>query len=231
MKLFIVARNKEVVPHYKKAIKKAGFRYGKKNADMILSLGGDGTFLIAEHKYPRIPKLLIRDSKICNKCSVDLFDKFLLRLKNKKNYKIQKQPKIMATYKNSDFIAINDVVIRNKDQQHAIRYTMKIDRKQVGKEFIGDGVVVSTPWGSTGYFKSITQKSFEKGFGVALNNVQKTKKNTYFLDKKAKIEIEMTRGDALVTHDNDKKVFLMKTGDKITIKKLGKPAKIVVFKK
>ena len=50
MKLFIVAKNQEVIPDYKKEITRYGFNYSAKNPDMIISLGGDGTFLVAENK-------------------------------------------------------------------------------------------------------------------------------------------------------------------------------------
>ena len=87
MKLFIVARQKELIPEYKKEIIKYGFSYSKENPDIILSLGGDGTYLVAEKLFPNTPKLLIREANLRNKCSPLLFSPILKQLKEGK-YKI-----------------------------------------------------------------------------------------------------------------------------------------------
>ena len=62
MKFFIVSKNQKSKTALKKTLKRIGCDYGERKPDIIVSLGGDGTFLLSERLYPGIPKLLIRDS-------------------------------------------------------------------------------------------------------------------------------------------------------------------------
>ena len=229
MRFFIVARNKEVIPDYKKELIKKGHIYSKENPDMILSLGGDGTLLVSENLLPEIPKLMIRDSEICNKCSINKFDEVIDRLKTKSNYTIKEYPKIECNFGSNNLIAINDIIIRNKSQREAIRFRIKINNIPYKDEFIGDGVVLSTTFGATGYFHAITKKTFKKGIGIAFNNINREFRDLV-IKENSKVEILITRGDALLTADNQRKEFTLKTGDKVIIKKSKKNAKIVYLK-
>lgn len=229
MKLFIVARHKEVIPDYKKEIISQKFIYSKENPDIILSLGGDGTFLISEQKYPYIPKLMIRDVNICNKVSLPEFSQILKQIKEGK-YKIDESMKLDCIYQKSILVATNDVIIRNMDQRQAIRFRISVNNIPIRHEHIGDGVVISTPWGSSGYFYSITKRFFKKGIGVGLNNTNTEHRDTINKEN-SKIDVIITRGDAYLSVDNNKKEFIIKTGDKITIKRHKKDAKIVTLKK
>ena len=97
-------------------------------------------------------------------------------------------------------------MIRNEQTIHAIRFNIFVDKTQQGGLLIGDGVVIATPFGSTGYFKSITKKSFKKGFSVAFNNITE-KKNPLFLEETSSAGFKLVRGDAILTSDNNPKIF------------------------
>lgn len=225
MKLFIVARNNEVIEEYKAEILKHGFEYGENNPDMILSLGGDGTFLVAERIFPGIPKLMVRDSDICNKCSIDSFDKLIDQIKDK-NYNIIEYDKLETKFNENKLIAANDITIRNKYPQEAIRFQISIDDKPLDGLHIGDGIVVSTVWGSTGYFQAITGKDFKDGFGIALNNVKETKKDHY-INTNEQVKVLIKRGHATLTSDNDRKVYTLFEGDSVIIKIHKEKVKII----
>lgn len=229
MKFFIVAKNKKVIPEFKKEIIKKGYIYSENNPDMILSLGGDGTFLVAEDKYPEIPKLMIRDSEVCNKCTIEKFDFFIDKLKNKQDYFIKEFSKLESHFGNDIHVAVNDFIIRNKNQREAIRFRIKIDNIPYKDEFIGDGIVISTTFGATGYFHTITKRIFKKGIGIAFNNINRDFRDLIVKDT-SKIEILITRGDALFTTDNQRKEYTLKTNDKIVIKKHKKTSKMVYLK-
>lgn len=229
MKFFIVAKNDAVIPDFKKEIIKKGHKYSKESPDIILSLGGDGTFLVAENKYPEIPKIIIRDSEVCNKITIDKFNKIIDALQNKSNYILTEFSKIESTFKNENYFATNDFIIRNKNQQEAIRFRVKINNIPYKDEFIGDGVVISTTFGSTGYFFAITKRYFKKGIGLAFNNVNRDLWDLVVKDN-SKIEILITRGDALFTTDNQRKSQTLKTGDKILIKESKKIARLITLK-
>jgi len=220
----IVSLNKPLVKAYKTIIKK-NFIYDEKRPDIVVSLGGDGTFLVAERRYPGIPKLLIRDSNICNNCDWDSLSPLMDRLK-KEEYRIEEHMKLEATVKKEKRLCVNDVVVRNRMPIHAIRFRLFLDGKQVGEEFVGDGVVVSTPFGSTAYYYSITKKKFDNGIGIAFNNLG-TGMDNAMAGENSLIEIEISRGDATLSCDNDEKILILKTGDKVTVRKSDEVVRIV----
>ena len=52
-----------LVTHFKQPLEKQarglGFKIDNKKPDLVIALGGEGTFLFANQKYPKIPRLQI----------------------------------------------------------------------------------------------------------------------------------------------------------------------------
>ncbi len=190
--------------------------------DVIITLGGDGSFLFNEQRYPEIPKLILKDNSLCFKCHEGQHKQIIIKL-SKGKYIIQQHKKIEATIvkkdsKNMALIGSNDIIIRNSEQFHAIRFSTKINNQSIAEQ-IGDGIVVSTAFGSTGYFKAITGKSFDSGIGIAFNNVSsqlspKIESNA----EEFKVEFELLRNKAYLSVDNSPDMILLEAGDKIIIK-------------
>jgi NAD kinase len=105
---------------------------------------------------------------------------------------------------------------------------MPHDKKAEGI-IIGDGIVVANTFGSTGYFKSITKKSFTKGIGIALNNTNTDMDSV--LTENAEIRFELKRNNAGFSVDNDKKIIVLKPGDSVIIKPSVQRARIIKFEK
>jgi NAD+ kinase len=230
-KIGIVAKNKNILHDYKKEICKSGFKYGLRNADVILCMGGDGTVLEAERNYPKVPKLIIKDSKVCNTCNINLFDNFLDLLIEQK-YHVESYDKIecYVNSKKTRFLGINDIIIRNRELTQAIRFDIYIDdKKLVDDEIIGDGIVVSTPFGSTAYHRSITKKTFKKGLGLALNNTNQTLNSNLF-DGNTKIKFIINRGKAIIGCDNYRQKIKIKPYDEVLIKLSKEKANIIKLK-
>jgi NAD kinase len=193
----------------------------------VISYGGDGTFLWAERTYPGIPKALFRYSKVCKKCH-DLPINHALELIKKKKYKIISHRKLEARVDKTRLLGTNDIVIRNALPTHALRFTIKVNGKKINGEFIGDGIVVATSFGSTAYFHSITQKTFKKGIGIAFNNTT-THHSPIFLPEHAKIELQVTRREAFAVADNEPRMIVLTPGKKITITVSRQKANLVSF--
>jgi len=227
MKIAIFGKTPESKAQLNKAVKKSGFIYDEKKPDLIISYGGDGTFLWAERKYPGVPKVLFRFSKICNKCH-NLPVEHALALLKKKKYKIKEHTKLQGKLYKTTTYATNDITIRNAVPTHAIRFELYLNGKKYKEEFIGDGLVIATTFGSTGYYESITRKNFKKGIGIAFNNTT-TKQKHLVVPEKTKIKVKITRGEALVATDNEPKLHLLIGGKSITITKSKKKAKLVSF--
>ena len=158
-------------------VKDLGFEIVSKNPDIVISYGGDGTMLSTERKYPGIPTLPIRNSEFCNKCTKHDDKKVLENLLVGK-LKLTEQKKLHTKVNGRDLYALNDFVIRNTDAAHAIRF--KVKHATPSELIIGDGIVIATPFGSTGYFKSITRETFTDGFSLAFNNTTKKIAPIYF---------------------------------------------------
>lgn len=206
----------------KPLVKSLGFEVVTSDPKIIVSYGGDGTLLSAEREYPQIPKLPIRNSQFCKKCAEHEDEIVLKKLKNG-NLELKEYKKLHTNIEGKDLYALNDFVIRNELPTHAIRF------KTSDKLLIGDGIVVSTPFGSTGYFKSISKESFKQGFGVALNNTTEGNGPIYFDEDDPdtdELEFELIRGKAILTLDNDPNIFHLSEGTKLTFKLSDKVAKI-----
>ena len=65
LKVVVVGKDKRNI---EKILKKYNLKLVKKNPDIVISYGGDGTILLSERLFPNIPKLFLRHSSICNKC-------------------------------------------------------------------------------------------------------------------------------------------------------------------
>ena len=135
--------------------------------------------------------------------------------------------KLDIIHNNKKLAAINDIVIRNKDQYEAIRFNVKVNNKSLNSNFIGDGIVVSTVFGSTGYFNSITKTTFTKGLGLAFNNVPL--RTHEILNEGSIVEFSLLRGKAFVTADNNRKIIKLTEKDKVKIKKSREKAFIVIL--
>ena len=232
-KFSVVGKSEESALLMRKHAEKHGFVFVEKNPDFVISYGGDGMFLIAERIFPGVPKVLLRDSKICNKCH-NLPTEEVLKLLSEGKFTTEESTKLSAELKNNSEVlkyeCANDFVLRNKWPIHAIRFEVYINDKKIGDEFIGDGLVVSTSFGSGGYHHSITRKTFSKGIGIAFNNL--TKETSHLVvEENSEVKIKLIRGDFMFVADNNPKIFEPEEGTEILIKKSSHPAKLVWVEK
>jgi len=226
MHIAIVSRNKSKLEKHRSTLKKY-LHFMSSSPDFIIAIGGDGTFLAAERMYSGVPTLLVRDGSICKKCTCDDLEFGLQSLMNKK-YHIAEFPKLEVSCNNKKLEGVNDIVIRNMYPTHALRFNIVIDGKRI-ENIIGDGIVVSTAFGSESYFYSITGKHFETGIGIAFNNTTENLE-PLFLPQSAEITLELTRGTAHVAADNNPHILSAKQGGIITIKQSPNVARIVRLK-
>lgn len=204
-------------------VKSSGLEIVQKDPEVIICYGGDGTVLGAERDYPGIPKLPLRSSQNCSVYSSLPREELLKMLAENKLHTVE-YLKIKATACDYSITALNDIVIGHKFPNAAIRFIVHPEKE----ELVGDGVVVATPFGSTGYFYSITRKSFKKGIGVAFNNPHKQAVPEQILDEEASIKIVLTRGPAVLTGDNNPNMFDLAENQEIVISKAPDKAKILV---
>ena len=216
-KFAIVGKNKDKVDELRNEMEDYGFSYAWFKPEFVVCLGGHGTFFYAEYKYKGVPKLWIRDEDIVELFKQDKLRKFLEVLMMKK-YNIKRLYKVEAEFKGGIIKGVNDIVIKGSDQRCCIRFRVKVGNKKVGDELVGDGVVISTVFGSSGYYKTVTKKRFKKGLGVGFINLVFDRKGLSFNDK-FMVEFDLIRGEALVSADNCPKMFKVDEGYKVLIRK------------
>ncbi len=127
------------------------------NADFVFSIGGDGTLLKAA-TYVRdsnIPIMGINTGRLgfISSVATDQIDNALTGLL-KGSYTIDNRTVLMLTTSNELFksknFALNEVAVTKKDTSSMIRIDAYIDDEFLNT-YWADGLIVSTPTGSTGY--------------------------------------------------------------------------------
>jgi len=225
MKVTVVGLKRKIV---ERELPKYGLELNKKNPEVVISFGGDGTALYAERVYPGVPRIMVRYSGACRKCEEYDLTKVLTALKEKK-FRIIEETKVEGIVNNNPkkkLTGLNEVCIHHKIQVKVIRLRVKVNEKVIKDEVRGDGLVVATPYGSTAYFYSIARKKFSRGLGIAFSNPHERIKNLIVKDNSI-IKAEIIRGDGLLTADNNERMITLKTGDIVTIKKSKGKARII----
>lgn len=216
-------KRKEIEPF----IKKAGFKIVTDNPDFVISYGGDGTIMQAEYAYPGVPKIILKGSRICKKCSTLSNEEVLEKIKLQE-FKIEEIKKLEVHAGGKILYGMDSILVHNKNPRHAIRYRVNINGKDMGHEVIGDGVVVATTFGATGYYRSITDSFFEVGIGLAFNNSIE-QADHMVLREDSQIKLYIIRGTAEVFADNQKDGVELNDGEELLIKRSNKIAKLIVF--
>ena len=129
----------------------------KDNVDILFSIGGDGTLLSAVSyiRNSNIPILGINTGRLGFISSVapDQIEQAVNDVLNK-NYKTNRRTLLTLTtsnnlFKNKNF-ALNEVAIVKKDTSSMIKVEAYVDDEFLNT-YWADGLIVSTPTGSTGY--------------------------------------------------------------------------------
>lgn len=205
LKFSIVGLHGKEIKAAVNAALKNGFVPSKK-PDFAIVIGGHGTVYFSEKKLPSVPKLLVRPENILD------FPDAIKRVSQGK-YKIREIGKIKMSIRGKALEAMNDITVRNKGVEHAIRFVIKYGNKK--KFVVADGVVASTSYGSTGYFNSVCRKGFKGGYGLAFNNSMEKIRPFFF--SKGRIVLRIERGVAEATADSSNNVITMRKGDSVSI--------------
>ena len=126
-------------------------------ADFLISVGGDGKLLSVVRKSFKYDKPVLGINIVTlgflTDISMHQLPNFIKDLKNN-IYKIDGRMMIEGSVNLNKFVAFNDIVISRKSISSMIKIAAKIDGKHFNSYF-GDGVIISTPTGSTAYNLSV----------------------------------------------------------------------------
>jgi len=211
----------------KKMFLKNGFVVTAYKPDIVVSYGGHGTFLSSERNYPEIPKLIVKSEKkvLPFEITENELENAIQKIK-KGYYKILGFNKVETNFRKKSLYGTNEIQIRNSILTQAIRFDVKIGKK-ILKNVIGDGIIVASPLGATGYYKSAGGKLFKKGIGIVLNNCGNCKTKSFILKGNEKVLFKLNREKAQLGFDNSPLILSVKEGDEVEIKKSEKTTKII----
>ncbi|WP_244835365.1 NAD(+)/NADH kinase [Clostridium sp. BJN0001] len=210
------------------------------SVDFLIVLGGDGTLLGISRgisgKYD-VPILGINIGNLGFLSSIDIseIDEAILKIKQKK-YKITDRMMIeciIEDFKKSEtFTALNDVVIARGTLSRMLKLKVSVDKK-VYSIFNGDGLIVSTPTGSTGY-------SFSAGGPFVYPNLELLTLTPICAHSKGMQPIVLNK-DSIINIEalnQEEKIYLTVDGQKnieihkntiVKVKKSDKRVKIILF--
>jgi len=203
----------------KNDLKKYGLELSE-NPEVVIVCGGDGTLLKTERAFPEIPKVFVKHCEAENCCQG------ILKNLRKKKFKIIEQIKVEGSVKGKKLVGMNEINIVSQTPIFAVRFDVSLNGRWIARNVIGDGVLVSTPYGSRAYFYSITRRTFKKGLGIAFNNTRK-KIKPLVVNENSVIKVRILRDKACMVADNNPKFIPLKAGDVVTIKKFSKKARLV----
>ena len=117
-------------------------------ADVVMALGGDGTFLHAVHEFPGVPVLGLNLGGLGYLASVERRDfPQALELLAAGRYRVSERTMIEVRRQGSAEpagVALNDVVVARESSGHAIRLDLAADGRLVTR-YLADGLIIATP--------------------------------------------------------------------------------------
>ena len=211
---------------YSQKIKVYSDKYVQQNADLVIAIGGDGTLLSSARSFGfrGIPILGINLGSLGfltdiapEDLTTSLKDVFKGKFTEDKRFFLQSTINSDARLN----IALNEIVIHSSSIAKLIEYELFIDKKFVYRQR-ADGIIISTPTGSTAYSLSgngpIVHPETQ---AITLLPMFPHSLNTrpLIIDQKAKIEIKICKkGRANLSLDSHNK-FSLNSGDIININK------------
>lgn len=199
--------SKSVFQKSKKIMQKYGYTFTSSYEDdavLNLVIGGDGTFLNAVHlsDFSDIPFIGINTGHLgfYQEVEVNMIENFIRSFDNK-DYRIENLSILEAKINNKIINSINEVVVKS-DRNQIIRLKVYIDGNFI-EAYSGDGLIISTPHGSTAYNLSaggaILHQSLN-GFQLTpiapvYSNMNKSLRCPVVLPNDATIDINISKRD------------------------------------
>ena len=193
------------------AAEAAGFTLVRRDPQVVLCHGGDGTLLRADREWRDAPKLPVRLASRARLCPDHQLPARLAALAAGR-LREEELTRLALRVGTRRWLALNDVVLRNDSPATAVRVRLS----GVEGEICGDGLVFATPFGSSGYYRSITREMVPDGFGVAFNNSTE-ERAPLRRGADAAVEVEVTRGPAVLAVDNDLRSLPMRDGHRFQV--------------
>ena len=243
MKYYICTRDdvnsKKIEQRINEFLKDYDFTFDEENPELVISLGGDGTFLRAIHKYidklDSVSFVGIHTGKLGFFCEFtrDEVDVFLENLVQNKPRKIEYRM-LEIVHENETYYGINEVRVENP-------YNTMICNVYVNdnllENFRGNGLNFSTSLGSSAYNRSLGGPLINPNIEtIIMGEVASINHNAYrsldsflVLDGNSYVTLKGTFKRCLIGYDH-KFVNLNTSSNSITVKLSSKKISLLQFK-
>ncbi len=194
------------------------------DADALFVLGGDGTILaVVEYAlHVNLPIIGINVGKLGFLTEFEQYDiKLAVELFSKNKLHLESRTVLTAEYENKHYIALNEIFVQRMYKEASgsiITLDVSLNGEKVDK-IVGDGVIVSTPTGSTAYSLSAGGAILSLGTNVfQINPIA-----AHSISHRPIVYSSDTMCDVIMKSGEDAGLFVdgryiekLKNGDKIT---------------
>ena len=200
--------------------------------DLVITLGGDGTTLRAfrnlQNETPILTINVGGNRGILSEITLDEFDKALDSILKNKIW-LDKRTRVVATCNDEEFApALNEIYINRKNLTKTAEFEIKFQNDTVKQKM--DGVIVSTPSGSTGHSFSIGGPLLHESLDVLIiTPVAPVHRLPSIVVPDQKVEINCSHDCNIVM--DAQMIRSAGVGEIITIKKFKKQAVFVRLRK
>jgi NAD kinase len=246
VRYFVIANEPERRDRWAEELVDHGFEVTEEyHSDaIIITLGGDGSILHAARNYedPTILPVLAGRSEgnrsrldsnelLAALDSLEEGDRTLTRTTYDRISAYRDGKQLRGGYQ-----ALNEISLHHRSPVLGAVFAVRIrdgDEIQEFERVIGDGVLVATPFGATGYYRSITGGTFAEGLGIAFNNIHKPQGMPVYrvCSRDAVVELELLKtsrsSGAVLTRDNDDEMYELPANSPIEIRRSEKTVDIV----
>jgi NAD+ kinase len=204
-----------------------GFEVVDVDPDFVICFGGDGTVLFGERSFPGVPKLVVKTSRVCRRYGYvpDELDGVLGRIRMG-DFELVEEIKLVGEAGGVRLVGLNEVQVHLKLPFSAVRFSVSVGGKEF-RDLIGDGFVVATPFGSSGYYSATGGERFELGIGVSFNNLHRRKVESFVVSEDSVVELSISRGPAWFLADNNECFVELNAGDRATVRKADDMARFI----
>ena len=207
-----------------------------KEYDYVVSIGGDGTILRSVDEIGKLSIPIIGLNKgrlgFLANSPVEVFDSLINKIQASK-FKISERSIIQVEFEGNIKNALNEISISRKNTTSLITIDTKLDNQYLNT-YWADGLIISTPTGSTGYSLSCGGPIImpdSKNFVLTPIAPHNLNARPLVISDKKKIEISINGRESEYFVSADSKIFSVSIDSKLNISKAPYVLKMVEFEK
>ena len=202
--------------------------------DYVVSIGGDGTILRSADEIGKLSIPIIGLNKgrlgFLANSPVEVFDSILEKIQTSK-FKISERSIIQVEFEGNIKNALNEISVSRKNTTSLITIDTKLDNQYLNT-YWADGLIISTPTGSTGYSLSCGGPIImpdSKNFVLTPIAPHNLNARPLVISDEKKIEISINGRESEYFVSADSKIFSVSIDSKLNISKAPHVLKMIEF--